>query len=328
MVNNSLTTLNTAITDYLAHERALGCNYRTEESVLNKLCRFVRHSRSHDLDASLFERWCVSQRRLSPNTRRRDQLLVRRFCLYRQRSQPACFVPDLLLFTRRQPAITPVLINPSQIARMLSAADDLSPTPNSRLRPAVLRLAVIILYTAGLRIGELARLQLRDVDERTGVLHIRESKFHRSRFTPLSIDARRELRQYLRLRLVKPYDVGPTAALLYHDKQSRTRCRGVYSVIGLQVAIRRLFNRAVVCDTEGRRPRVHDVRHSFAHQVLLRAYRSGADVQTLLPKLALYMGHVNIISTAYYLRFMPEVVALANRRFGESYSYLITTGDT
>jgi integrase len=211
---------------------------------------------------------------------------------------------------------------------MLSVADDLSPTPNSPLRPAVLRLAVVILYTAGLRIGELVRLQLGDVDERTGVLHIRESKFHKSRLTPLSNDARRELRQYLRLRLVKPYDLRPAASLLYHDQQSRTRGWGVYSVIGLQVAIRRLFDRAAVRDTEGRRPRVHDVRHSFAHQVLLRAYRSGADVQTLLPKLALYMGHVNIVSTAYYLRFIPEVVALANRRFGESYSHLINTGDT
>jgi integrase len=191
----------------------------------------------------------------------------------------------------------------------------------------MLRMAVVILYTAGLRVGELVHLQLGDVDERTGVLHVRESKFHRSRFIPLSMDARRELRRYLRLRLVKPYDLRPGAPLLYHDQESRTRGRGVYSVIGLQVAIRRLFDRAGVRDAEGRQPRVHDVRHSFAHEVLLRAYRSGADVQTLLPKLALFMGHVNVLSTAYYLRLIPEVAAQASRRFAESYSHLINAGD-
>jgi hypothetical protein len=48
---------------------------------------------------------------------------------------------------------------------------------------------------------------------------------------------------------------------------------------------------------------------------LHRWYEEGRDVQSELPKLALFMGHVSIASTAYYLRFMPAVVALASKRF-------------
>ena len=51
----------------------------------------------------------------------------------------------------------------------------------------------------------------------------------------------------------------------------------------------------------GRLPRVHDFRHTFAVHALLRWYREGEDVQAKLPLLSTYMGHVSIVSTAYYL---------------------------
>jgi integrase len=71
---------------------------------------------------------------------------------------------------------------------------------------------------------------------------------------------------------------------------------------------------------------VQDLRHSFAVESLVRWYRQGGDVQTYLPKLALYMGHVSIVSTAYYLHFVPEIAALASERFGRRFSYLIDPG--
>jgi len=66
--------------------------------------------------------------------------------------------------------------------------------------------------------------------------------------------------------------------------------------------------------------------HSFAIQSLLRWYRQGADVQSNLPKLAIYMGHVSIASTAYYLRWIPELAAAANLRFESHYGHLISGG--
>jgi integrase len=83
---------------------------------------------------------------------------------------------------------------------------------------------------------------------------------------------------------------------------------------------------AGVRDSAGRYPRVQDFRHSFAVAALLRWYEEGADVQANLPKLALYMGHVSIVSTAYYLRFMPAVVALAGQRFERVFGNLVQGG--
>jgi integrase len=133
------------------------------------------------------------------------------------------------------------------------------------------------------------------------------------------------MRHYLRRRLVKPHDLRPDAPLLCNAHYGSSHG---YTGAGLWQAIEELFEQADVHDGEGRRPRLHDVRHSFAMQALIRCYRRGEDVQTLLPKLALYMGHVNIVSTAYYLRFIPEVAELASERFGRNFSHLVNTGAT
>ncbi len=59
---------------------------------------------------------------------------------------------------------------------------------------------------------------------------------------------------------------------------------------------------------------------------LLRWYRQGADVQSNLPKLAMYMGHVSIVSTAYYLKWIPDIAAAASDRFEAHFGHLISGG--
>jgi len=56
----------------------------------------------------------------------------------------------------------------------------------------------------------------------------------------------------------------------------------------------------------------------------MRWYRAGADVQAKLPFLATYMGHVSIVSTQYYLRFVDELAGLASARFAERCGSLVT----
>lgn len=317
----SSTALDAPIHAFLAHQRALGRGYRTEEYVLRGLRNFLIRQEASDLDPAIFERWCEQLKSLAANTRRARQLIVRKLCLYRQRSEPDCFVPDPLYFARPQPYREPVLIEPMQIARMLAQAQTLAPSANSPLRGAVLRLAIVLLYTAGLRRGGVLRLTLGDIDGREGVVRVRESKFHKSRLVPLSASARRELRRYLRTRLAVG-DTRPSAALLCN----RSRGWRPYTGTGLSQGIGLLFEQADVRDAHGRRPRLHDLRHSFAVQALIRLYRRGTDVQSSLPQLALYMGHVSIVSTAYYLHFVPTLAALASARFARHCDYVLNGG--
>jgi integrase/recombinase XerD len=317
--SKSSAILKRCIEGWLVHQRALGRGYCEPQWVLGNLQRFLLEIGIADLNVATFERWCHAARHLSTSTRRGRQLIVRKFCLFRRRTEPDCFVPDPLYFVRLTPYRPPTIIEPPQVARMLLAADELSPVSNSPLLPAVARLAVVILFTAGLRRGELVRLRLADVDAQSGLMRITASKFHKSRLVPLSPDAAAVLRSYLRLRLAEPFDARPSAPLLCSGEKGG---RG-YSNGGLSQLVRRLIIKADVHDSQGRRPRVHDLRHSFAVQALLRWYREGADVQVHLPRLAMYMGHVSIVSTAHYLHFVPAMQELASGRFQKAFGSVI-----
>lgn len=308
-----------SIDRYLDRQRALGRGYSAEEHVLRSLSRSLASTGSADLDLAAFDQWCASHQGLTGNVRRNRQRIVRNWCLYRQRDEPACFVPDPNRFPRPHPHQAPIIVAPEQIARMLVAADAVKPTADSSLRPWILRLATVLLYSSGLRRGELLRLQLGDVNSRDAVLRIRQSKFHKSRWVPLSRDAGDELRRYLQQRQRRWGLPAPGDALLCHGTR---RCSG-YTGTGLSRGLHELMDAVDVHGWDGRRPRIHDLRHSFAIECLLRWYREGADVQAQLPKLAMYMGHVSIASTAYYLRWIPELAQAASDRFEASYGDLV-----
>ena len=311
--------LDVPIRDFLAHQRMLGRGYVGEEYILRGVRNFLFQSGMDDLDRMSFDHWCEHIKDLSSNTRRARQQIVHKLCLHRRRTDPACFVPDPLYFAKPQPYRQPVLVEPEQIARMLACARVLHPTPNSPLRSQVLRLAIVLLYTAGLRRGEVLRLSLADIDAEAGVVRVRESKFHKSRFVPLSPSAHTELCRYIQARCAVCDDKRPGAPLLCN----RSRGWRPYTGTGLRHGIARLFEQAGVHDDRGRRPCIHDLRHSFAVQALMRFYRRGEEVQSRLPHLALYMGHVSIVSTAYYLHFIPALAELASERLAQQCGHVI-----
>lgn len=313
------TALDPVITRYLAHRRALGRQYDMQERTLHSLTNFLVQAGESDLSSGLFESWCRMFESLTANVRRARQVAVRNFCLYRQRTEPRCFVPDINRFARTQPPPAPTILTPAQVGQLLELADTREATATSPLRPYVLRLALVLLYTAGLRRRRLVRLTLADVDAHAGVLRVRESKFHKSRWVPLSCGARRELCRYLVHRLATPLDTTPSSPLLCNMHHG---LRG-YTGSGLRRGIMELLHDAGIWDVDGCVPRIQDFRHSFAIEVLMRWYRQGADVQSNLPKLALYMGHVSIVSTAYYLRWTPELQELASNRFAKQFGYLV-----
>ena len=240
--------------------------------------------------------------------------------------------PGRLVLRRRKP-IRAISLQANAVARMLSAAVTLAPCLRSPLRAESMRLAVVLLYTTGMRIGELVRLTLQDIEDDGAVLRIRDSKFHKSRLLPLCGSTQAELLRFLDCRAEANFDHRGSATLLctrrrrapkaysaaaqqmYGLTTYRRSGSGAYSVSGLQQGIYRLFVAVAAADARGHRPRVHDLRHSFAVGALVRWYRQGADVQVQLPKLARYTGHVSIESTAHYLHLTDEVAALASDRF-------------
>lgn len=204
---------------------------------------------------------------------------------------------------------------------MLKFASMLPGSAHYPLTARALRLIIILLYTTGMRRGEVERLALSDISLKDGTARIRDSKFHKSRTIPLSTSVIGEVRSYLTLRLVSPWDLGPDARLFGHQ-HGYDQFRG-YSGGGMHGLVRTAIAAARVVDADGRPAHIHDFRHSFAVQALLRWYTQGVDVGAKLPQLSMYMGHVSISSTAHYLHFVPQIARAASRRFHREFGDLV-----
>jgi len=304
---------------YLTLKQALGRRFDAERRVLRDLEAFLRTRRGpRDLTPATFAQWCLTHTHLASGVRRNRMRIVRNLCLYRRRTDAACFVPDAGLFPPNHQRRRPYIFSEADITRVLALATALTPTLGSPLRAETYRLAVVLLYTAGLRRGELTRLQVGDYDRETQVLRVRVSKFHKSRLVPLSSDAATEIGTYLERRRRGGFPVDPDSPLLWH----RTRPGAPYTGAGLAQGLRHLFRQAGVAG-EGDGGRVHDMRHTFAVHALSRWYRAGLDVQSKLPALAAYLGHVSIVSTAVYLHLVEPVSSAASARFAERYGRLV-----
>ena len=314
--------LATEMARYISLKRALGRRFDNPSRTLLALDRFLCKlgQPSADLTPETFKRWCQTMDSLSANVKLAQMRIVRNFCLYRRRTAPACFVPDPTQFPPARPWVTPYIFSDSEVAELLSHSAAIPDCARSPLRAAAMRLAIILLYTTGLRRSELLGLAAHDYDAAAQTLLIRASKFHTSRLLPLAADVAAELTQFLAWRETVLPPLPATAPLIWNPY-----CGGrAYSATQLRTNLNILLKRAEIAKPDGRLPRIHDFRFSFAVNALVRWYRNGDDVQAKLPYLAAYMGHVSVLSTYYYLRFVEPLRSLAGTRFADSYGMLVT----
>lgn len=313
--------LGSTIARYLELNFALGKRYKNQITTLKSLDRFLGRlpRASQDLTAETFHAWCQGQAELTPRVRRYRMLMIQRFCRYRRRTVPDCFIPDSILFPPLSQTVTPYIFSAAEVGKLMRAASGLQRPVYSPLRPEVVRLAVVLLYTTGLRVGELLRLVVGDFDQRQGTLLVRNSKFNKSRIIPLRQDVVRELEHYLKLRRRHGLPTSSNTPFIWNQRRGGK----AYTAWGLQCSLWAALDACRIRTRSGRRPRVHDFRHSCAVNALIRWYRSDADVRTKLPFLAAFLGHVSIISTYRYLHFVEPLRALASKRFNESYGGLV-----
>ena len=202
----------------------------------------------------------------------------------------------------------PHLFSTEQIAALLAATGRIQ----SCWRAATFHTLTGLLAVTGMRIGEALALDRDDFDAHVGRVVVRSGKFGKARQLPLHATTVAALADYLVLRDEQQRGRDTTALFVsLHDG------RLSYGAAG--DGFRQLVATAGISPRPGARPpRLHDLRHSFVVNTVLDAYRTGADVQALLPTLSTYLGHVDPAATYWYLSAAPELLALAGERLEET----------
>lgn len=300
---------------FIALGRSQGKIYRAEEYIL---CSFDRFLGSYSdpprqLSDSILRQWLNLFSRHRPGTLYQNFAVIRQFCLYLRRFDPNAYVPGPSLTPSLPPPFLPHIYSRTELVAILKAARQLKPSTWAPLRPQILYLLILLLYTTGIRLGEVLKLQLGDIDWENQSLYIRETKFFKSRSVPLSPSMMKELGDYLQLRQQSGAPTNPESPLFWNPHRQGPHSRAV-----IQKPFRRMLQRLGLKPTRGRSgPRLHDMRHSFAVHRLEDWYRRGVDVQSRLGLLSTYLGHGRVASTQRYLTMTTELLQQASQRFNQ-----------
>lgn len=165
----------------------------------------------------------------------------------------------------RQPQKLPEILSREEVCRLLR-----SPVyPKHRLLLATI-------YSAGLRVSEVAQLKVSDVDTDRMTIRVEQGKGAKDRYVPLSARLLEQMREYWRDH--------PPGVWLFSDRRNDkpmhiTTAQKVYTMTKL---------RARIAKSGG----IHSLRHAFATHLL----EAGTDLQTVQHLL----GHRHVTSTMRY----------------------------
>lgn len=296
------------VDDYLAMRRNLGFDVERHQWLLRDFARFTDRIRYHGpITVDLALRWAISSCPGEPVRAERRLSAVRQFARHLISLDPATEIPPAGLLGRPTGRNQPHIYSDSEISALLQECNRLH--PRKGLRPSTYVAFFSLLVSTGLRLSEARRLHRNDVDLREGLLTVREGKFRKTRLVPLHPTAVQALTRYAARR--DAFQGAARSEFFFPTDRASALTRA---------AVEHTFSSVrdhLDWTTDGRagRPRIHDLRHTFAVRRLLRWYEEGADVNRKILALATYLGHAKVTDTYWYLSAVPELMAITARRF-------------
>jgi site-specific recombinase XerD len=305
-----MTTVRDALPQYVALRRALGTKLEEPARTLEQFVQFLEREGSEFVTSEMALRWAVQPQGVQPATWARRLSMVRRFAAWLSTIDTRTEVPPHRLLAARRKRNKPHIFTEPEIGQLMAEATRLG--SQTGLRALTFTTLIGLLTTTGLRPGEALALDQSDVDLENGILAIRQTKFGKSRFVPISESTRHGLQRYAKQRDALCRRLRTNAFLVseggdrLHGCTARRTFARISCVVGLRAAAGK--------HRSGRGPRLQDFRHCFATRKLIEWYEAGLDVAREMPKLTTYLGHLDVAHTYWYLEAVPELLQLATDR--------------
>jgi len=302
-----MSTLRQSVVEYLELRRALGFRLKKDEHLLLDFADFMKRRHAPHITAKLAVEWASRPASTSANYHAGRLRAVRSFARYRILSDTRTEVPAADLLPRQRSAFQPHIFTQDDIRRIL--AESLWRRGGAKWIVYQGRYTIFgLLAVTGMRVSEALNLDVDDVDLGEGVLTIRNTKFGKSRLVPLhptttvALKCYKEERDtFLARKLAKPFFISQIGQRI--------------SIHLLDKSFRRVTQRLGMRDPSDRTgPRLHDLRHTMAVEVLRRCYNASGNPERRLPALSTYLGHSHLNFTYWYLHQNPGLMTEAMER--------------
>lgn len=311
--------LQSACEGFITEKRSLGYIYDTEARMLSEFSRF---SLAYDVPANvltkeLVQEWIERKPTDSDRNQYARYSLISQFARYMNRVGYSAYVPERTEIGKLHKTFVPYIFTHEEIEAFFQAADSLTHKTFSLAprRHLIMPVLFRMLYCCGLRVSEAIMLKGEDVDLEAGILTIRDSKFGKTRYVPMSVELTAICTRYAQTRLVGK---APDDWFFAAPDGGHYNTGSIYSVF------RDLLRDAGISHGgRGKGPRVHDLRHTFCVHCLQRWISQGKDLTTALPLLTTYMGHNDFSATEQYLRMTAEVYPEISQLMQERYGYVV-----
>lgn len=305
-----MSTLQQAVQDYIEVRRRLGFKLREAGRALIDFAAFLDAHDAQYVTTELALAWAQRPSHALPSYWAARLGYVRGFARHQTAVDLRTQIPPDGLLPFRSKRARPYLYSKDDIQRLLSAALEM-PCRYTRckLRPWTYYCLFGLLSVSGLRLGEARNLKLSDVDFDAAMLTIRGTKFGKSRLVPMHASTCAVLQDYLKRR--RRHCAAQAASPYLFASQLGNRL-DVGDVHRTFYTLSRQIGLRGATDSHG--PRLHDMRHVFATNTLVRWYEAEQDPERLLPILSTYLGHVHVADTQWYLTGSPELMKEAMRR--------------
>jgi site-specific recombinase XerD len=297
---------------FLQHKRALRKKFHTEERALQLFDRYLVErgiASTEQVTAEVLDCFLASRTRTRPRSYNHLVGVLRRLFEWMVGQEIVVVSPLRAVLRRAAVQLKPHILKHDEVKQILILAEQLNDAPNAMNRGKTYQLIFALIYGLGLRVGEIARLKMGDVDFEKNVLIVKETKFSKTRLVPMGPRLAHCLTTYIKKTGAELLESDPVFWFRGKKRRPINPCTisQVYHQLVLRLQIRA---------EEGEiAPRLHDLRHSFAVNTLLRWYQDGAEPSQRLFSLSVFMGHVNLESTAVYLTITNDLLTEANHRF-------------
>ncbi len=291
-----MTRLHQAAKDYLTLRRRMGYRLTQDGKRLLEFVEFLGKQGQTRITVENALAW--AQGAVSGISAARRLSVVRGFAQFRQLTDARTQVPAKDLLPNRPRRLTPYIYSSEDVRVLMRATEML----RGRLMRSTYSTLFGLLAATGMRVGEATALERDDFDAVAGVLRVLKGKEGSLRRLPLHATTSDALSAYARRR-----------DRVFRDPRSSTFFLSEAGTALLRQNVHetflRLIDRAGLADRKPRRPRIHDLRHSFAVHTMTDWYRASRDVEHLLPRLSAYLGHVSPVSTYWYLTGTPTLLS-------------------